>query len=157
MGPEGGHYDTYLPDWLAGFGDSLRVTFLDDLIADADAVLGRIADWLGIDAAEFPARSVGRDNTTTGFRWEPLERIALRIAAHAEALSQTHPGFYSRMRAAYYRINAAPFDDAPTLETLAYLDRHFAPHNQRVAKQLINHGISALPDWLQVPATQRRS
>jgi hypothetical protein len=152
MGMEGSHYDTYLPDWLAGLGDSLRVLFFDDLIADADAVLARLVAWLNIDPAGFPERSLGRDNSTVNFRWAPLQRIALGIASRAEGLSQSHPGLYNRMRAAYYRINGAPSDERPKTETLAYLDRHFAPHNLRLAEQLRNHGLPALPDWLQAPA-----
>jgi hypothetical protein len=149
MGLEGSHYDTYLPDWLDGLGDSLRVLYFDDLIADTDAVLARIAAWLDIDPAGFPARSLGSDNVTTYFRWAPLHRIALGIAARAEGLSQSHPRFYNRMRAAYYRLNGAPSDERPTAETLAFLDRHFEPHNRRLAEQLRDYGMPALPDWLQ--------
>jgi len=148
MGMEGSHYDTYLPHWLAGLGDSLRVFFFDDLISDADSVLVRIAEWLDIDPAGFPPESMSHGNSTTNFRWAPLQRIALRIAERAEGLSQSHPGLYNRMRAIYYRINAAAPDERPSAKTLDYLDRHFAPHNQRLAQQLINHGIQSLPDWL---------
>jgi hypothetical protein len=149
MGLEGSRYDAYLPDWLAAFGDSLRIFFFDDLIADTPALLTRIAEWLDIDPAGFPERHhEGGNNKTTYFRSAALHRVALGVAAHAEGLALRHPGLYDWILKTYYRINGAQPNEHPTAETLARLDRHFAPHNRRLAEQLRNCGISELPDWL---------
>jgi hypothetical protein len=150
MGLEGSHYDTYLPAWPAAFGDSLRIFFFDDLIADTPALLARIAEWLDIDPTGFPERDHdGGNNKTTYYRWGPLHRIALSIGARAQGLYQTHPRLYSWMLATYYRINGTKPNEHPAQETLAGLKRHFAPHNRRLAAQLKDCGISNLPDWLK--------
>lgn len=154
MGIEGSHYDKYLPDWLDGLGDALRIVFFDDLVADAGAVLAGTAEWLDIDPGGLPPQSMGRSNSTTNFRWAPLQRVALSIASRAEGLSQSHPALYNWMRATYYRINGAPSEARPSAATLAYLDEHFAPHNERLAQQLRDHGITALPKWLDATVMQ---
>jgi hypothetical protein len=152
MGIEGSHYDTYLPDWLAGMGDALELVFFDDLIADPARVLGRLASWLGIDPAAFPSGGLAGDNRTTHFRWAGLQRVALWAAARAEGLSRRHPALYRRLRSAYYRINGTAPDEQPDPEILDGLACHFAPHNARLAELLRRHGIREMPGWLAAAA-----
>ena len=50
MAEPGGRYADWLPDWWDVLGsDAVKIVFFEDLIADGDAVLREVAEWLGLD------------------------------------------------------------------------------------------------------------
>ncbi len=148
-GIEGSYYDEYLPPWLTSFGNSLQILFLDDLIADPDGVLRRLAEWLDVDPAGFAPGGLVQDNRTTHFRWASLQRLALWAAARAEGFSQSHPRIYHRLVAAYYTVNGQPSVEPLPDHTAAHLNQLFLPHTRRLVGQLLDNGYSVFPEWLR--------
>jgi hypothetical protein len=146
----GSDYARFLPDWLAEFGDDLRVGFLDDLIADPVEFYGALSGWLGISAAEFSAATMQVANTAQAARSPRAERVIRLIGRRAQPLARHTPGMYRALRDSARRANmtavAAPSSDDAAARVR--LREFFAPGLPALADLVRGRELVRLPDWL---------
>ncbi|MGH9033057.1 MAG: hypothetical protein ACRDY4_00960 [Acidimicrobiia bacterium] len=152
----GGCYADFLPPWRDGFGPRLRVLFFDDLMGSPATVLRDVATWLEIDPDAFPATEISSENRTTAFRFRGFQRIALGANDRFERFLRRHPDLKRRLRAAYYRINGRAAREAVPDDVRAELTARYAEPNARLAMQLRDAGVTALPGWLERGAAIHR-
>lgn len=143
----GGCYADWLPAWHAAFGARLNVVFFEDLMARPDGVLRSTADFLGIDPDAFPSTSLASENRTTGYRRAGLQRVALAFNDRFERFLRRHYGLKERLRSAYYRLNgSARREQLPPAARAMLVERYTEP-NARLARQLVEMGITDAPAW----------
>ncbi len=148
-GVYGGFYDEYLDAWHQCFGDNLLITFLDDLKQDRKLYLKNIAVWLDICPHGFAFEQMNIQNKSVFYKNGFFQDIAMSINDSAQTFWRKHPGLKRVLRNLYYRINADGFPDELSEDHKAYLGQIFAPHNQRLRRQLKGLGYENLPSWLQ--------
>ena len=146
-GVGGGCYDTWIDDWLAVFGDRLRVEYFEDLVERPREVTEELCRWLDIDVAPCATFGYHVENRTVQYRHRPLQAAALTINRGAEKWFARHPGVKRALRGAYYRVNADPEAARPDADSLERLKEFYAPHNERLAASLAAAGRDRLPAW----------
>jgi len=144
----GGCYADFLPPWQEAFGPRLRVLFFEDVMREPATVLREVAAWLAIDPDAFPASELSSENRTTGFRFRGFQRLALATNDRFEQFLRRHPDLKRRLRAAYYRVNGRAAREAVPDEVRDELAARYAEPNARLAAQLLDAGVTDLPDWL---------
>jgi hypothetical protein len=152
FGVRGGRYADYLPSWHAALGDDLRIVFFDDLMRGPARVLHELAGWLHIDPDGFPAETLSSENRTTGFKNRGFQRVALAFNDRFERFLRRHYRLKQRMRSAYYRLNGRKVKDTVPADVQAMLLELYREPNARLAEQLRDMGVAALPTWLETPA-----
>jgi hypothetical protein len=75
---ERGRYADYLAPWLDAFPDLVRVQFLEDLVEGPDSV-GKLYDWLGVDADVRPASLGKRVNQGVGLEESLDDALVARL------------------------------------------------------------------------------
>lgn len=143
----GGCYADWLPAWHTAFGERLQVVFFEDLMAEPDRVLRRAAAFLGIDADAFPSTDLASENRTTGYRRAGLQRVALAFNDRFERFLRRHYGLKERLRSAYYRLNGSARRVQLPPAARAMLSDRYAEPNTRLARQLVEMGVTDMPEW----------
>lgn len=147
-GIDGGYYDNYLEGWFEVFGDSLKVTFFDDLKKQQLSVLEDICSWLKLDSSVYSTLVLEHENKTVGYKNKLLQRIALFVNKRAEKLFRAQPALKSKLRNLYYLFNGAKYNQVISDEAIKRLRLLYSDHNARLAKQLKARGYLNLPSWL---------
>jgi len=149
FGFRGGSYVDYLPDWHESFGDRLEIVYFEDLMANPEEVLTRVAEFLCIDPAAFPSFALARENQTTGYKRSGLQRIALAFNSRAERFLRRHYRLKDRLRSTYYRINGSAKKEAMSSGVRRDLENRYASPNDGLRTQLVAMA-RPLPSWLKV-------
>jgi hypothetical protein len=156
FGFRGGCYADHLPAWVDGLGPRLKILFFEDLVSRPEIVLQEVATWLDIDPDAFPAPDLSSENRTTGFRFRAFQRAALFANDRLEQFLRRHPVLKQRLRAAYYRVNGRAAREAVPQAVRAELEERYREPNERLAAQLRDAGVTALPAWLKSGAAIHR-
>lgn len=143
----GGCYADWLPAWHAAFGERLQVVFFEDLMAEPDRVLRHTATFLEIDPDAFPSTDLASENRTTGYRRAGLQRAALALNDRFERFLRRHYGLKERLRSAYYRLNGSARREQLPPAARAMLSDRYAEPNARLARQLVEMGVTDVPEW----------
>ncbi len=144
-----GCYADFLPAWREVFGDRLHLEYFEVLTADPEAVLRRVAEFLGIDPAGFESYELASENRTTAYKRAGFQRVALAVNDRLERFLRRHYKLKDRMRGIYYRINGrAATRSALPASVREELVRRYAEPNARLRDQLGAMSVSELPDWL---------
>ena len=149
-GIEGGYYANYLTDWFEVFGDSLKVSFFDDLKADSKAFLEETCQWLELDTTFIETLDFTIQNKSIRYKNARMQKLALYINSRAEKFWRSHQKIKSIFREVYYTLNGQTYEDSVNEETLSRIRAIYRPHNQRLAKHLNDYGYDSLPSWLQI-------
>lgn len=149
MAVRGGRYADWLPEWWDVLGaDAVKVVFFEDLIAEDDAVLRDVAEWLGLDAGGLSAAGLRSENRTTAFRNARFQSLALDANDRLERLLRRVPAVKRGLRSLYFRLNGhGKSDTAISDATLDDLAARFTEPNRRLGALLDGAGI-ARPAWL---------
>jgi hypothetical protein len=144
----GGCYADYLPGWIETLG-AARIDVLDfgALVQDPAGTLRATAEWLGLDAARFPAGTLSSENRTTGFKSKGFQRVALAGNDRLERVLRRHPETKRKLRAFYYRLNGRPTEEPVPERVRAELAARYVEPNTRLARQLDDAGLRR-PAWL---------
>ena len=147
-GIEGGFYANYLEDWFEVFGDSIYITFLDELKQDSQLFLSNLCAWLDIDANVFKIQEFSVENKSLNYKNKYLQQLALFINFKAEKFWRANLGLKSALREIYFKFNSMPHEEKISEETINYLQSLYQPYNQKLAAQLSARNYSNLPQWL---------
>jgi Sulfotransferase domain len=149
-GIEGGFYANYLEDWLNVFGESIYLTFFDELISDPKLFLSKMYNWLEIDNTILEAQELTVENKSLGYKNKYLQQLALFINLKAEKFWRANSGIKSILRDIYHNLNGLPHQEKISEQTLNYLQSLYQPYNQKLAVQLLARNYTNLPQWLLV-------
>ena len=149
MAVRGGRYADWLPEWWDVLGaDAVKIVFFEDLIAEGDAVLREVAEWLGLDVGRLGAAGLRSENRTTRFRNARLQALALDANDRLERLLRRAPAVKRGLRSLYFRLNGhGKLQAAVPNAVLDDLAARFVEPNRRLGALLDGAGI-ARPAWL---------
>ncbi len=147
-GIEGGFYGNYLEDWFNVFGESVYITFFDELKTDPKLFLSKICTWLEIDNTVLESKELAIENKSLNYKNKYLQQLALFINIRAEKFWRANAGIKNRLRSIYYNLNTMPYQEKISEQTFNYLQSIYQPHNQKLAAQLLNRNYTNLPQWL---------
>ena len=123
-------YDVLLEEWGKVVPpDRLFVTSVEELSADRDCLLKRIALWLDIDPEPLLNAQIERSNPTVVTKSKFLREVGGKVAS---ALPENR--FIRRVKTAVREWNSAPVDRnelSENAELMAHLAEEFAPHMQK--------------------------
>lgn len=151
-----GHYEEYVPAWLAAFGPDLRVVFFDDLVTDPAGEVAGLCRWLGIDGTRAGALVDGAHNRTVRHRSEGLRRLAYGLNTVGRPVLRHRSGVVRALRGAYERVNATPEEPILDPAIRRALEASYAPGLVTVAAALRAAGHTDLPPWLATPSAAAR-
>ena len=143
-----GHYEEYVPAWLAAFGGDLRIVFFEELVARPAEVVGGLCRWLGVDPAALAGMELAPHNRTVHHRSEGLRRLAYGLNAAGRRLLRRRAGTVQVLRRAYEAVNATGADPALPVPLRRHLDDHYREGLATMAAELRAHGYTTLPSWL---------
>lgn len=146
-GLSGGCYADWLGDWVEEFGDRFRVSFFEELQADARATVKRHCDWLGIDPGVVDDFQLMGTNRSELYRNGLLQKGAVALNRSSERFLRRHPSVKRAARSAYYFVNAAPHSDSMSDAERTRLTEFYRPHNERLAKSLSGLELSPPRTW----------
>jgi hypothetical protein len=149
-GIEGGFYVNYLEDWSNVFGESIYLTFFDELIDDPKLFLSKMYNWLEIDDSILEAQELTVENKSLGYKNKYLQQLALLINLKAEKFWRANSSIKSILRDIYHNLNGTPHQEKISDQTLNYLQSLYQPYNQKLAVQLLARNYTNLPQWLMV-------
>jgi Sulfotransferase domain len=149
-GLEIGFYASYLGTWLDEFGEDMRVVFQEDLRADPRRVVEDLCRWLGVDTGVVETFEVGARNVTRHPRSPKLAHAARRAKQRVERLNLLPRSTYTRLRSAYFRLNAGGLDERLEPELRRRVEEMYRGSNQETAQLLAAHGYRDVPEWLRV-------
>jgi len=135
-----GEYARYVERWTAAFGGGVRLWFLECMARNEHRYMAELGQWLELDPSPFSEMSLKASNVGYRVRWPRFHRLARDVARRVKL-----PG---PLRAAYWRVIKGSAPVAESIEeraALDRLDRHYRPHDQRLA-----HWASfapELPPW----------
>ncbi len=147
-GIDGGFYVNYLEDWFNIFGESIYITFLDDLKKDTKEFLANMCNWLEIDNSLFEEQDFTIENKSLNYKSKYLQQLALFINFRAEKFWRANSGIKIVLRNIYYGLNGLPHEEQISEETRNYLKSIYKPYNQKLASQLLSKNYTNLPHWL---------
>ena len=147
-GIEGGFYANYLEDWFKVFGDSIYITFLDELKQDSKLFLSNLCAWLDIDANFFKTQEFSVENKSLNYKNKYLQQLALFINFKAEKFWRANSGLKNVLRDIYFNFNNMPHEEKISEPTINYLQSLYQPYNQKLAAQLLARNYTNLPQWL---------
>ncbi len=147
-GIDGGFYSNYLEDWFDVFGESIYITFLDELKKDPKLFLSDICNWLEIDNSIFENQDFSIENKSLNYKNKYLQQLALFINFKAEKFWRANSGIKIFLRNLYYSLNGLPHEEKISAETRNYLESLYQPYNQKLAAQLLARNYTHLPQWL---------
>lgn len=147
-GIEGGFYANYLEDWLTVFGDSLYVTFFEELKNEPQLFMSKLCAWLEIDDTVFESTNFGVENKSLDYKNKYLQQLALLINTKAEKFWRANLGIKIFLRNIYYKLNSTPHQAEISEQTLNYLQSLYQPYNQKLSAQLLAKNYTNLPQWL---------
>lgn len=154
-GIEGGYYANYLTEWFNVFGDSIKVLFFDDLKHDAKSFIEETCRWLNIDDTFTETLDLHIQNKSVSYKNAKFQKLALSINNKAEKFWRANQGIKNFLRESYYALNGQPHQGGVDEHTLLRVKALYQPYNERLAKQLQEHGYSRLPQWLQSVTSDR--
>ncbi len=144
-----GCYADFLPAWHDVFGDRLHLEFFEELTAQPEVVLRRVAGFLGIDPGGFESYDLASENRTTAYKRAGFQRVALAVNDRLERFLRRHYKLKDRMRAAYYRINGRAATRSSLPDAVRdELTRRYAEPNARLRTELESMAVPELPVWL---------
>lgn len=146
-GVAGGHYIRWLPAWRDGFGDDLKILFIDDLRTDPAGKLTEIEDWLGLPR-RLAGVKTGVENRTIAFRFARLHALGLSVNRLGEPLFRRLPFVKRAIRSLYNNVNEKAVTEKLGAEARARLEREYAPSNAALKQYLQAMGMAAMPKWL---------
>ncbi len=145
------YYDHFLSDWFEVFADNqIKILFFEDLFVDVKKALKELCAWL--DIADIPYLSevnLARSNQTMLYKYQWLQNISIKINQLAEVFWRKNPKIKRALRSFYYFLNGKKTEESIDQATQTMLQTLFAPHNQRLAIILEQHGYTVKPDWLE--------
>ncbi len=147
-GIDGGFYANYLQDWFDVFGESVYITFLDELKKDPEIFLSNICNWLNIDNSIFNTQDFSVENKSLNYKNKYLQQLALFINFKTEKFWRSNLRLKIFLRNVYYRLNSIPHEEKISESTLNHLQSIYQPYNQKLATQLLARNYKNLPRWL---------
>ena len=145
-----GYYGDYLPDWLAEFGDDLRVVFMEDLRRDPTALVTGLYRWLGLEAEDVETLDLSVRNVTRPPRSKRLAAAARSVKQRAERLHLLPEGTERHLRRIYSRVNSGQSSERLEPDQRRYVEDLYRESNLVAARALQAHGYTDLPAWLGV-------
>ena len=146
---ESGRYADYLAPWLQ-LGERLRLSFFDDLVANAPHFVGELCDWLEIDSectGNFDYRTANR---TRQPRYAAAHRLALDLRGWLRPMSKRLPRAWRGLQRSYALFNErSRYRPERTEAVVRQLRAAYAEPNVRLARMLGEHGCEPLPPWLK--------
>ena len=149
FGIEGGRYEKYVDPWLELFGDRVLILFAEYLHEHPRNVLEQVFSFVDVDPSFASEVDFTRENQSTNYKSVAMQRIAMALNNAGEKLWRRFPTAKNAVRSAYYWLNGEPFDRSYDPETIAYLERLYAPHCRMLQERLAEHVNDDVPDWLQ--------
>ena len=143
-----GYYADYVPLWLDGFGDDIRVIFTEQLTRDPVGVMGGVFGWLGIDAGVATTMDLAPRNRTNHPRSVRAARLAYSVKRTTEKYGRIPAGIREPIRRVYQRANSGRAPEGMTPELRRELEELYRESNEETAAALRAHGYSELPPWL---------
>lgn len=143
-----GVYVKYLPDWLAGLGNDLRVVFFDHLAEAPDKQLVEICEWLGLDSAPVAGFDLDTRNATYQPRSKALRKAAQKANARLTRVVGDDSVVKRALRGSYQRINAGRLDEQLSGEDRDRVRNFYEPTLPPLRRLLEEHGYRDLPAWL---------
>ena len=147
-GIEGGFYANYIEDWFNVFGDSIYITFFDEIKNNPKLFLSKICTWLELDNAVFESQELTVENKSLDYKNKYLQQLALFINFKAEKFWRANSGIKRVLRSIYYNLNSKPHQAEVSQQTLKYLQSLYLPYNKKLAAQLLARNYTNLPQWL---------
>lgn len=148
LGVRNGYYHRFFPDWVARFGDRIRVVFHDDLAADPERLMLSLTKWLDLPPIAM-GNSVAIENKGVSFRAAGLQRCALAINDGLESFFRRNRRLKAVLRSAYYRVNGARPESVQPLPQDHPLRLAYRDSGQVFRAQLLEWDPSlVLPAWL---------
>jgi hypothetical protein len=144
----GGCYDQWIDEWLAVFGDRLRIEFFEHLVARPREVTEELCRWLGLDVAPCAGFTHAVENRTVQYRHRGVQRLALSVNRGSERFFARHPALKRGLRGTYYRLNADRGSERLDAGSQQRLAGFYAPHTERLAASLRAAGREQFPAWL---------
>ncbi|VEP16049.1 conserved hypothetical protein [Hyella patelloides LEGE 07179] len=148
-GIEGGFYANYLEDWLNVFGESVYISFFDELQNNPKLFLSKICAWLEIDNTVWESQDLTVENKSLNYKNKYLQELALWLNLKAERFWRANPGIKRSLRNFYYNLNNMPYQEEIKQQTFNYLQSLYQPYNQKLAAQLLAVNYTDLPQWLR--------
>jgi len=145
------YYDQFLLEWLDVFQDNkIRILFFEELFKDIKGTLDDLCGWLDIERYPFLNEvDLTRSNRTMLFKHKWLQNLSIKVNNNFEVFWRRNPKIKQTLRSIYYFLNGKKPEERINRVTEEKLQRLFAPHNQRLAAILQQHGYSVLPNWLK--------
>jgi len=143
-----GHYIHYLPEWQEHFGDRSRVVFFEDLVANPEAGLTDLCQWLGLDAEPYRNRNFSAENQTTHYSNRLLHGLAVGANRALEPVLRKSHGLKKAIRKVYYSMNSGKLEETVSEAQHQWLAQHYAESNKALRAWLEANGHSQLPGWL---------
>jgi len=147
-GYHGGFYLEPIQEWMQVFGDRLRVVFYDDLERDTGMFMCDLAEWLGIDAGFFRAKSLQVENASHTARAQSIHRLAQWFNQQVEPLGERYPRAMRTVRQSYLKINTRQPERLPSADLVKSLSDDYRIANLDLARWLTERGYADLPRWL---------
>jgi Sulfotransferase family len=142
----GSEYEVFIRPWLAHLGqDRVKIVFFDDIARDTAAVVRSLCTWLGLETEPVSRMTFSHENRTVPFRYEWLQRLALR--ANSERLLRDRRQLKRPARYLYHKVNRGR-DDQPDAASTARLRMFFEQPNGRLRELLRQQGYVDIPDWV---------
>lgn len=144
-----GCYAIYLEEWLATYGDSLKVIFFDHIKENPQKVMRDICSWLDIDDGLYDDLSFfDIKNMTRQSKYKSLYKVSSFFNQRFGKLLRDYPKLKKLTSRIYFAINEGSNDEViPEIE-IVRLNRLYSSHNRNLVELLTNHGYSNLPVWL---------
>ncbi len=133
-------YANFCDTWSAMVGkEKFMCVSLEDLIADQDSVLSKIASFLAIDPAAYPEAAQSQANPTVLTKSRAFRIVGGRIARHLP-----NTGIFRRLKDFGKQMNSGSIDRSEKADNeslLAEIDAHFADACSQVTA---NWGVEKL-------------
>jgi hypothetical protein len=143
----GGCYARWLDAWSQELGDRLRIVFFEDLAADPGGLVGSLLAWAGLDPEPLASLQFTAENQTVQYRSKALQQVAVRLNRRSERFFRRHVAAKRMLRSTYWAFNRAPEERGLPAASRARLDDFYAPHNERLDRQLAALGIVVPRGW----------
>jgi hypothetical protein len=146
-GVGGGCYDRWLDEWIEVCGTDLKVIFFDELVADPEALLADLLQWLDLDPRAAEMSDLKAVNATQEYRAKVPQTVAVKVNRRGEQFFRRHPRTKKVLRSTYYALNCDKRTETMSAEARTRLETFYHPHNTRLARQLDRIGLALPVRW----------
>jgi len=143
-----GFYADYLGDWLAAFGEDVKVVFAEDMARQPASVLAGLFEWLSLDTSVLPTMDFGARNVTKHPRNPKVARAVFTMKRHADRMHLLPPRLREQFRRGYVRMNAGSLSERLDPAARSHSEDIYRSSTVATARMLAEHGYRDLPSWL---------